>query len=189
MKKVLIMIAVVMAVLSSCSTKDIEQEATEQLKATMRETLKRPDDATLANLRTVFKSDSLCILQFTLKSKNSLGMDMVSPMEYIYLVGAFKANYEAWTDLDPLFPTGLVMDDKEMEVAKQIAKQGFDYEYLMEHTVDEIKDKYRDQLLKDAPYTDKDPNLEDRLMYSAACIRLRAQGREIPETKGKDIKL
>ena len=81
MHKILIFMALVVALLSSCSAKDIEQKANEQLKATMRETLKRPDDATLMNLRTAYKCDSLCILQFTLKSKNALGMDMVSPME------------------------------------------------------------------------------------------------------------
>lgn len=189
MKKILIFMALVMALLSSCSTRDIEQEANEQLKATMREMLKRPDDATLMNLRTIYKSDSLCILQFTLKSKNALGMDMVSPMEYIYLADGKKAKYETWTDLDPLFPTGLTMDDDEQEIAKELKEKGYDYEYVMEHKVEDIKEKYREQLLKRGSFSKDDPNLEDRLMYDAACVRLGASCREIPENKGKDVKL
>ena len=81
------------------------------------------------------------------------------------------------------------MDDDEREIAKELAEDGYDYEYLMQHEVADIKDKYREKLLKDAPYTEKDPNLEDRLMYSAAWLRLDANSREVPKEKGKDIKL
>ena len=99
------------------------------------------------------------------------------------------AQFEAWTNLDPLFPPSFVMDDDKYETAKELAEDGYDYEYLMQHTVESIKEKYREQLLKDALYTDKDPNFEDRLMYSAACLRLDAGSREIPKGKVKDVKL
>ena len=191
MKRIIIFMTLAMVLLSSCSTKDIEQEANEQLKLTMRELLKRPDDATLMNVHTTYKSDSLCILHFTLKGKNALGMEVASPIEYIYVdivEDGKREKYETYTDLDPLFPVKLTMKDEEQEIAKSLAEEGYDYAYLMQNTVEKIKENYRDQLLKDAPYTDKDPNLEDRLMFSAAWVRLHASGREVT-TNGKDIKL
>lgn len=191
MKKVILFMALAIALLSSCGTKDIEQEANEQLKLTMREMLKRPDDATLVNVRTTYKSDSLCILHFTLKSKNALGMDMSSPIEYIYVdcdIDGQRKRIETYTDLDPLFPVDLGMKEEEEEIAKSLAEKGYDYAFLMQNTVEKIKEKYRDKLLKDAPYTDKDPNLEDRLMFSAAWLRFKASSREVTDN-GKDIKL
>ena len=151
--------ALAIALLSSCGTKDIEQEANEQLVLTMKEAVRDPDGGTLVNVHTTYKSDSLCILHFTLKAKNALGMD------------------------------GLTMKDREEEIAKSLAEEGYDYAFLMQNTVEKIKKKYRDKLLKDAPYTDKDPNLEDRLMFSAAWLRLSADSRDVTNFKGKDIKL
>ena len=191
MKQSIILLTLVIGLLASCSTKDIEQEANEQLKLTMREMLKRPDDATLVNVRTTYKSDSLCILHFTLKSKNALGMDMSSPIEYIYVdcdIDGQRKRIETYTDLDPLFPVDLGMKEEEEEIAKSLAEKGYDYAFLMQNTVEKIKEKYRDKLLKDAPYTDKDPNLEDRLMFSAAWLRFKASSREVTDN-GKDIKL
>lgn len=191
MKQSIILLTLVIGLLASCSTKDIEQEANEQLKLTMREMLKRPDDATLVNVRTTYKSDSLCILHFTLKSKNALGMDMSSPIEYIYVdinIDGQRKRVETYTDLDPLFPIDLGMKKEEQEIAKSLAEKGYDYAFLMQNTVEKIKEKYRNKLLKNAPYTDKDPNLEDRLMFSAAWLRFKASSREVTD-KGKDIKL
>ena len=179
------------ALLSSCGTKDIEQEANEQLVLTMKEAVRDPDGGTLVNVHTTYKSDSLCILHFTLKAKNALGMDMSSPIEYIYMdcdVDGQRKKFETYTDLDPLFPVDLGMKEKEEEIAKSIAELGYDYAFLMQNTVEKIKEKYREKLIKDAPYTDKDPNLEDRLMFSAAWVRLKASSREVT-TNGKDIKL
>ena len=191
MKQSIILLTLVIGLLASCSTKDIEQEANEQLKLTMREMLKRPDDATLVNVRTTYKSDSLCILHFTLKSKNALGMDMTSLIEYIYVdcdIDGQRKRIETYTDLDPLFPVDLGMKEAEEEIAKSLAEKGYDYAFLMQNTVEKIKEKYRDKLLKDAPYTDKDPNLEERLMFSAAWLRFKASSREVTDN-GKDIKL
>lgn len=191
MKQSIILLTLVIGLLASCSTKDIEQEANEQLKLTMREMLKRPDDATLVNVRTTYKSDSLCILHFTLKSKNALGMDMSSPIEYIYVdinIDGQRKRIETYTDLDPLFPVDLGMKEEEEEIAKSLTEKDYDYAFLMQNTVEKIKEKYRDKLLKDALYTDKDPNLEDRLMFSAAWLRFKASSREVTDN-GKDIKL
>ena len=188
----MILIAALMAVLSSCTGKDIEQKANEQLTATMKEIARRPDDAKLLNVRTAYKSDSLCILQFNFHGKSAIGIESSTSMEYIYLCDLTegkKVYYEGWTNLEPILSVKLTMDDDEEGIAKELAKDGFDYVYLMEHTVMDIKEKYREQLLKNAPYTKKDPNLEDRLMYSAAWVRLIASGREVPKTKGKDVKL
>lgn len=192
MRKTILFLALTMALLSSCGTKDIEHEANEQLVLTMKEAVRDHDGGTLVNVHTVYKSDSLCILHFTLKAKNALGMDMSAPIEYIYvdcMDEGKRVKLETYTDLDPLFPVKLTMKDREEEIAKSFADEGYDYAFLMQNTVDAIKEKYRDQLLKDAPYTDKDPNLEDRLMFSAAWLRLDADSRDVTNLKGKDIKL
>lgn len=192
MKQVILFMALAIALLSSCGTKDIEQEANEQLVLTMKEAVRDPDGGTLVNVHTTYKSDSLCILHFTLKAKNALGMDMSAPIEYIYVDctdEGKRVKLETYTDLDPLFPVGLTMKDREEEIAKSLAEKGYDYAFLMQNTVEKIKEKYRDKLLKDAPYTDKDPNLEDRLMFSAAWLRLSTDSRDVTNLKGKDIKL
>ena len=75
MKQSIILLTLVIGLLASCSTKDIEQEANEQLVLTMKEAVRDPDGGTLVNVHTTYKSDSLCILHFTLKAKNALGMD------------------------------------------------------------------------------------------------------------------
>lgn len=62
MKRVLLFMALAIALLSSCGTKDIEQEANEQLVLTMKEAVRDPDGGTLVNVHTTYKSDSLCIL-------------------------------------------------------------------------------------------------------------------------------
>lgn len=191
MKQVILFMALAIALLSSCGTKDIEQEANEQLVLTMKEAVRDPDGGTLVNVHTTYKSDSLCILYFTLKSKNALGMDMSSPIEYIYVdcdIDGQRKRIETYTDLDPLFPVDLGMKEEEEEIAKSLAEKGYDYAFLMQNTVEKIKEKYRDKLLKDAPYTDKDPNLENRLMFSAAWLRFKASSREVTDN-GKDIKL
>lgn len=192
MKQILFYLVVLIACFSSCANKDIELEANEQLKLTMREKVKRPDDATLANVHTVYKSDSLCILHFTLKGKNALDMETATPIEYIFIdfiEDGKRVKYEAYTDLDPLFPVKLTMNDAEQEIADSLAMDGYDYSYLMENTVESIKNKYRNNLLKDAPYSENDPNIEDRLMFSAAWLRLHAQSRDVTDSHGKDIKL
>lgn len=191
MKQSIILLTLVIGLLASCSTKDIEQEANEQLVLTMKEAVRDPDGGTLVNVHTTYKSDSLCILHFTLKAKNALGMDMSSPIEYIYvdcMDEGKRVKLETYTDLDPLFPVDLGMKEDEEEIAKSLAEEGYDYAFLMQNTVEKIKEKYRDKLLKDAPYTDKDPNLEDRLMFSAAWLRFKASSREVTDN-GKDIKL
>ena len=182
----------VLAMLSSCSTKDIEQEANEQLKATMRELAHRPDDATLVNVHTVYKSDSLCIIQFNFNGKNALGMELSIPMEYIYMdcsLNDKSSTYETTTQLKPILPIEYTMEEEEREVSKKLAKEGYDYEYIVQHSVKDIKEKYRDRLISDGPYTEKDPDIENRLMYSAALLRFHANCREVPKTKGKDVKL
>ena len=130
MKRVLLFMALAIALLSSCGTKDIEQEANEQLVLTMKEAVRDPDGGTLVNVHTTYKSDSLCILHFTLKAKNALGMDMSAPIEYIYvdcIDEGKRVKLETYTDLDPLFPVRLTMKDREEEIAKSLAEEGYDY--------------------------------------------------------------
>ena len=86
MKKVLLLFTVLLLVAcSQVGQKSIEDRATDQLKKTMKEALNNPDDATLSGVRTVYQSDSLCVIDFTLKAKNNEGKMITQSVEYIYI--------------------------------------------------------------------------------------------------------
>lgn len=191
MKHVIIILALLFVLFTSCTSKDIETMAISHLEQLMKEVVNRPDDAKLINVHPTYKSDSLCIIQFTLKSKNALGMDLTNPMEYIYFIDNSdgKKTYESYTDLKPILPFEFSLEESYEDAIKEFAKEGFDLKYVFQNKVEDVKKKYRKEILKLAPYSEKDPNIEDRLMYSAAWIKLLANGREISDNKGKDIKL
>ena len=86
MKRVLFLFAAFLLVAcGQVGQKSIEDRATDQLKKTMKEALSNPDDATLSGVRTVYQSDSLCIIDFTLKAKNNEGKMTTQSVEYIYI--------------------------------------------------------------------------------------------------------
>lgn len=75
----------------SCSN-NIEDDAMEHLKIMMKEMVFQSDKAELVNTQTIYKSDSLCIISFTLKAPNRNGVICATPMEYLYIDAIFDGN-------------------------------------------------------------------------------------------------
>lgn len=174
----------------SCS-KSIENEAMDHLKIMMKEMINNPDEAELVNTRTTYQSDSLCIIDFTLKAPNGEGAMLSTPMEYIYIdvnIDGQRICAESITFDDAFFYAPNQKDEVE-ELEKQLAEMGFNLEYVVNNTVAKVKNKYRNELIKYAHHNPKDPNIEDKLIFSAAWLKLTTKGREVNEEKGKDIKL
>lgn len=195
MKKVLYLLVTVL--LLSCGQvgqKSIEDRATEQLKKTMKEALNNPDDATLSGVRTVYQSDSLCIIDFTLKAKNGEGKMISQSVEYIY-IDMEKMTLPEKGQLEGFYYTGLpgsVMYGLELlrdkESLKEFQEQGFDPEFVLSNTVFNVRDKYSEELIKFANHNPSNPKIADKLTFSAAWLKVMMNGRDV-HAESKDIKL
>ena len=90
MKKILMFMAIMIAVvsLSSCSLfenkakNSLENKAKEQLHATMKELARNPETYKIANEKVIFSSDSMCTISFVGSGQNGLGRYSTSRMEY-----------------------------------------------------------------------------------------------------------
>ncbi len=174
----------------SCS-KNIEDEAIEHLKIMMKEIVNHADEAELVNARTVYQSDSLCVISFTLKAPNGKGDIISTPMEYLYIdtkINGQRLCAESIT-YDDLFDFPHVKSEEEREIERELADEGFDMDYIIKKPVGFIKTKYRNELIKWAHHDPNHPKIEDKLMFSAAWLKLLIRGREVTNNNGKDIKL
>lgn len=196
MKKLPLVLIAILLMVCSCQN-DIESVATEHMKELMRETLNKPNSAELMNTRAVYKSDSLCIIQFTLKATGNNGNTYSIPIEYIYVdipdyygerLRCETATATGGDILSKYWNEGInpIYDPKTVKECKEA---GYDLEYLINHSVGDVKSQYRKALLKNAPYKANSANIEDKLTFSAAWVKLMAHGREVTDEKGKDIKL
>lgn len=196
MKKVLLLFTLLLLVAcGQAGQKSIEDRATDQLKKTMKEALNNPDDATLSGVRTVYQSDSLCVIDFTLKAKNNEGKMITQSVEYIY-IDLDKMSDEGMSgQLEGYYYVGLpmsVMYDihllKEEENLKEWKDEGFDPKYVLENTVFSVRDKYSNELIKYANHSSSHPKIADKLTFSAAWLKVMMNGREV-HSESKDIKL
>jgi len=195
MKKVLYLLVTVL--LLSCGQvgqKSIEDRATEQLKKTMKEALNNPDDATLSGVRTEYQSDSLCIIDFTLKAKNGEGKMISQSVEYIY-IDMEKMTLPEKGQLEGFYYIGLpgsVMYGLELlrdkESLKEFQEQGFDPEFVLSNTVFNVRDKYSEELIKFANHNPSNPKINDKLIFSASWLKVMMNGRQV-NNESKDIKL
>ena len=175
----------------SCS-KDIEKDAMEHLKLMMKEVLPQTKGAELLNVKTVYKSDSLCVIDFTLNAPESDGSRDVFPLEYIYIDvvnGDTPIRGESITNLDKRASIFYEPSESENAYAERLAKDGVDMKYIIFHTVAEVKEKYRNEIIKNAHHDVNHPQIEDKLTFSAAWLKFAAKGREVSDVKSKDIKL
>ena len=72
----------------------LENDAMKQATATIKELAKHPESSKTSDFRTVYATDSLCILHFNHTGKNGFGNEITTQMEYIYLLRNDKI-YEA----------------------------------------------------------------------------------------------
>lgn len=195
MRKVLFLSIVILSMLCSCS--NIEDEAFKHMKALMKECINRPDEAELVNTRAIYKSDSLCIVQFTLKAQDNEGNMVSIPMEYVYIdldnFDGKRLKAESVTAIGDNFMSKAFNEGAgngyRDDIVKQWKDAGYDLGYVVNHSVVDIKGKYRRTILKNVHYKSTASDIEDKLVFSAAWLKVMAHGREISNEKGKDIKL
>lgn len=197
MKKILfVFITVLLASCSQITEKSIEDRAIDQLKKTMKEILYNPDDATLKGVRTEYKSDSLCLIGFVAKAKNGEGEMISQEMEYIYIdtdkmnlpeqvQGQLEGFYYIGLPGSATYGLELLRDENSL---KEFKDEGFDPEFVLSHTVFKVKDKYSEKLIKFANHNPSDPKINDKLIFSAAWLKVMMNGRQVIK-ESKDIKL
>lgn len=197
MRKIFLLITVIIITLCSCTEKGIEGDAMKHMKILMKETLNNPDNATLVNVHTTYKSDSLCVISFILKANNNQGNAVSIPIEYIYIdipnfegerLVAETATATGGNIISKIYNEG-IGTEKDEDLIKECNDAGYDYEYLVNHSIFDIRDKYQNTLIKNAPYKANDPNIDDKLIFSAAWVKLMVHGRDVEQQEGKDIKL
>lgn len=195
MKKILF--ALIAVLLASCSqmSDSLEDKATDQLKKTMKEVLNNPDDATLSGVRTEYQSDSLCVIEFTLKAKNGEGKMISQSMEYLYIDMDRMKDNNLKGQLEGFYYIGLpgsVMYGLELlreeDALKEYKEQGFDPEYVLSNTVFNVRDKYSQELIKFANHSPSHPKISDKLIFSASWLKVMMNGREVNK-ESKEIKL
>ena len=82
MKKVLIFMAIMIAVVSLSSCNSFEDKAKKQLRTTMEELAKNPETYKITNEKVIFSNDSMCTISFIGKGQNGFGGYSSSEKEY-----------------------------------------------------------------------------------------------------------
>lgn len=125
MKKILMFMAIVIAVvsLSSCNSFEdkaknpLEDKAEKQLRVTMEEFAKNPETFKITNEKVIFSNDSMCTISFIGKGQNGFGGYSSSELEYTLV--KCKDNkgkiiyYESLLDMEN-------EDEKEMSIQEAI---------------------------------------------------------------------
>ena len=82
MKKILMFMAIMIAVVSLSSCNSLEKKAKRQLRDTMEELAKNPETFKITNEKVVFSNDSMCTISFIGRGQNDFGGYNSSKMEY-----------------------------------------------------------------------------------------------------------
>ena len=80
-------------------TSKIERDAQEQCRQLFTDLAKDPSSVKLTDFRTVYCTDSICILHLVFTAKNGLGVETSDDVEYIYFVNNDNNIYESYVDL------------------------------------------------------------------------------------------
>lgn len=99
MKKIPLMLLFMLLVTACGTTPKIEKNAQEQCTKLFTELAKDPSSVKLSDFRTVYRTDSICILHLVFTAKNGLGVETSDDMEYIYFIGENNNVYESYVDL------------------------------------------------------------------------------------------
>ena len=82
MKKVLMFMAIMIAVVSLSSCNSFEDKAKKQLRTTMEELAKNPETYKITNEKVIYSNDSVCTISFIGRGQNDFGEYYTSRMEY-----------------------------------------------------------------------------------------------------------
>ena len=140
MKKILMLMAIMAAVISLSSCNSFENKAKKQLHATMKEVARNPYTDKITNEKVIFSNDSMCTISFIYKEYDDsnlgrcLGRYSQSKCEYT-LVKLRKGPVKGTTIYSSIF---LVVDYNHYESEKSIQK-----------TIDYINNGFPHDLLED----------------------------------------
>lgn len=98
MKKIPFILLLALIITACDSTPKIEKVAQDQCTKLFTELAKEPSSVKLTDFRTVYRTDSICILHLVFTAKNGLGFDTSDDVEYIYVIGDNNV-YESYVDL------------------------------------------------------------------------------------------
>ena len=85
MKKILMFMAIMIAVVSLSSCNSLEDKAKKQLHATMKELAKNPETYKITNEKVIFSNDSMCTISFIGSGQNGFGGYDSSLFEYTFI--------------------------------------------------------------------------------------------------------
>ena len=115
MKKIFFLI--IACIMISCeSVTKIEKEAKESCSKMLMELAKDPTSVQLTNFRTVYQTDSVCILHLVFSAQNNLGVMVSDEMEYIYYVDNTQ-KYEVCVNLNE--QDSIFLNEEELNKIKQ----------------------------------------------------------------------
>ena len=178
MKKVLMFMAIMIAVVSLSSCNSFEDKTKKQLRTTMEELAKNPETLKITNEKVIFSNDSMCTISFIGKGQNGFGGYSSSELEYTLV--KCKDNkgkiiyYESLLDMEN-------EDEKEMSIQEAIdyINNGFPHdllEYVLEVDVFKLlKKTYNDNIKKGMSKEDAKANC----LYIRAIANSDTDGREV----------
>lgn len=122
--------------LCSCSS-SIERDARAQMELTMKELAKDPSSMKIADVKTMFSNDSLCILHFRFSAKNGFGAMRTSLYEYVYLIRQLSSKNE--TRLESV----INLEDKDEKSVLDQARSNYNERFLEYDSISSLKDEDR----------------------------------------------
>lgn len=133
MKKHLFLLILAWLIVACNGTSKIVKDATQQCNNLMTELAKDPSSVKLSNFRTVYQTDSICILHFVFTAKNGLGVERSEDAEYIYYVGIDNV-FESYNDLsqnDSIY----INESTANQIKKNTFYENLDYANVLKHRV------------------------------------------------------
>lgn len=100
MRKILSVMAVILAVVAFSSCNSFEQKAKKQMYKTLKEVVKNPASLKISDEKVIIGNDSLCIIHFLASNNNNFGAEISTYMEYIYVKEKDKSILERVSILD-----------------------------------------------------------------------------------------
>lgn len=93
-----------------------------------------PSSVKLSDFRTVYKTDSICILHLKFTAKNRFGVETSDNMEYIYFIGTENKVYESYVYLSS--SDSIYLNETALNLLKKgTFYEELDYQNAMKHRI------------------------------------------------------
>lgn len=170
MKKILSVLAVMLAVVMLTSCNSFERKAKEQMHKTMKEISKNPATLKISEENVMLSNDSICVIQFLASNKNELGGDISTYMEYVLI------NHKSVSSGEYKLLETLKIFDTYKDKKKSI---GYSYKEMVDGTSDKTDSELLNDKMKEKNMSRKDAAAD--LSYHMAAIDCLTKGREVPK--------